>query len=100
MERYYNEEVDYFLKAYLPILDALYMSWAKQKGPRKKDVWMVCDEFNNLVQSFVDVNEYPVRDNPLIFNYAIRLQENEIYTDKHLNMFLPEFLEALGRVID
>ena len=55
MERYYNEEVDYFLKAYLPILDALYMSWAKQKGPRKKDVWMVCDEFNNLVQSFVDV---------------------------------------------
>ena len=100
MERYYNEEVDYFLKAYLPILDALYMSWAKQKGPRKKDVWMVCDEFNNLVQSFVDVNEYPVRDNPLIFNYAIRLQENEIYTDKHLNMFLPEFLEALCRAVD
>jgi len=100
MERYYNEEVDYFLKAYLPILDALYMSWAKQKGPRKKDVWMVCDEFNNLVQSFVDVNEYPVRDNPLIFNYAIRLQVNEIYTDKHLNMYLPEFLEALCRAVD
>ena len=100
MERYYNEPVDYFLKAYLPILDALYMSWAKQKGPRKKDVWMVCDEFNNLIQSFVDVNEYPVRDNPLIFNYAIRLQVNEIYTDKHLNMLLPEFLEALCRAVD
>ena len=100
MERYYNEAVDYFLKAYLPILDALYMSWAKQKGPRKKDVWMVCDEFNNLVQSFVDVNEYPVRDNPLIFNYAIRLQVNEIYSDKHLNMYLPEFLEALSRAVD
>jgi hypothetical protein len=100
MERYYNEEVDYFLKAYLPVLDGLYMSWAKQKGPRKKDVWMVCDEFNNLVQSFVDVNEYPVRDNPLIFNYAIRLQVNEIYTDKHLNMYLPEFLEALCRAVD
>ena len=33
-ERYYNEQVDNFLKAYLPILDALYKSWAKQKGPR------------------------------------------------------------------
>ena len=99
-ERYYNEQVDNFLKAHLPLLDALYMSWAKQKGPRKKDVWMTCDEFNNLIQSFVDINEYPVRDNPLIFNYSIKLQINEIYSDKHLNMYLPEFLEALCRAID
>ena len=36
-ERYYNEKVDNFLKAYLPLLDAVYHSWAKQKGPRKKE---------------------------------------------------------------
>ena len=59
-----------------------------------------CDEFNNLIQSFFDINEYPVRDNPLIFNYSIKLQINEIYSDKHLNMYLPEFLEALCRAID
>ena len=100
MERYYNEEVDNFLKAHLPLLDALYMSWSKQKGPRKKDVWMNLDEFNNLVQSFVDINEYPIRDNPIIFNYSIRLQINEIYSDKHCNMYLPEFLEALCRAVD
>ena len=99
-ERYYNEQVDNFLKAHLPLLDALYLSWAKQKGPRKKDVWMTCDEFNTFVQSFVDINEYPVRDIPLIFNYSIKLQINEIYTDKHLNMLLPEFLEGLCRAID
>ena len=99
-ERYYNEKVDNFLKAYLPILDALYLSWAKQKGPTKKDVWMLLDEFNNLVQSIVDVNEYPLRENPYIFNMSMNLQVNEIYTDKHLNMLLPEFLEALCRVID
>ena len=99
-ERYYNEKVDNFLKTYLPILDALYLSWAKQKGPTKKDVWMLLDEFNNLIQNIVDVNEYPLRDNPYIFNMSINLQINEIYTDKHLNMLLPEFLEALCRAID
>jgi hypothetical protein len=99
-ERYYNEKVDNFLKTYLPIFDALYLSWAKQKGPTKKDVWMTLDEFNNLVQSIVDVNEYPIRENPYIFNMSINLQINEIYTDKHLNMLLPEFLEAICRAID
>ena len=100
MERYYNEQVDNFLKAHLPLLDALYLSWAKQKGPRKKDVWMVLDEYNNLVQSFVDINDYPIRENPLYFNWSIRLQVNEIYSDKHINMFLPEFLEGLCRAVD
>ena len=99
-ERYYNEKVDNFLKTYLPILDALYLSWAKQKGPTKKETWMVLEEFNNLIQNLVDVNEYPIRENPYIFNISINLQINEIYTDKHLNMFLPEFLEALCRAID
>ena len=99
-ERYYNEQVDNFLKSFLPILDGVYLSVAKQKGPRKKDVWMVLDEFNNFIQSIVDINEYPIRDNPLIFNQSINLQVNEIYTDKHINMFLPEFLEALCRAID
>ena len=99
-ERYYNEQVDNFLKAFLPILDGVYLSVAKQKGPRKKDVWMVLDEFNNFIQSIVDINEYPIRDNPYIFNLSINLQVNEIYTDKHVNMFLPEFLEALCRSID
>ena len=99
-ERYYNEQVDNFLKAFLPILDGVYLSVARQKGPRKKDVWMLLDEFNNFVQSIVDINEYPIRDNPLIFNQSINLQVNEIYTDKHVTMFLPEFLEALCRAVD
>ena len=99
-ERYYNEKVDNFLRAYLPVFDALYLSWAKQKGPTKKDVWMLLDEFNTLVTNIIDVNEYPLRDNPYIFNMSMNLQVNEIYTDKHINMLLPEFLEAICRVID
>ena len=99
-ERYYNEQVDNFLKTFLPILDGVYLSWAKQKGPTKRDIWMVFDEFNSLIQSFIDINEYPIRDNPYIFNQSLTIQINEIYTDKHLNMLLPEFLEALCRAVD
>ena len=99
-ERYYNEQVDNFMKTFLPLLDALYLSWAKQKGPTKKDIWMVLDEFNSLIPNIVDIDEYSIRDNPFIFCQSIKLQVNEIYTDKHLNMMLPEFLEALSRTID
>lgn len=61
---------------------------------------MLFDEYNSLVTSFVNIDEYPIRDNPLLFNQSIRLQMNEIFTDKHVNMFFPEFLEALCRAID
>ena len=61
---------------------------------------MTYDEYNTFVLSFVDQNEYPIRDNPLLFNESIKLQISEIYSDKHLNMFLPEFLEGMCRAID
>ena len=99
-ERYYNEGVDNLLQAYLPMLDGVYRSWSKQKGPRKKDVWMNLDEFNAFVCSFVDTNDYPVRDNPLLFNISIKLQVNEIIGDRHLDLMFPEFLEAMCRAVD
>jgi hypothetical protein len=37
VERYYNEKVDNFIKAHLPLLDGIYRSWAKQKGPSHKE---------------------------------------------------------------
>jgi hypothetical protein len=36
-DRYYNEFVDNFIKAHLPALDAVYKSWGKQKGPKKRE---------------------------------------------------------------
>ncbi len=35
-ERYYNEQVDNFFKAHIPILDAVYRSWSI-KEPGKKE---------------------------------------------------------------
>lgn len=36
-QRYYNEHVDNFLKAYLPIIDAVYKSWAPKKDPGRRE---------------------------------------------------------------
>lgn len=61
--------------------------------------WMELKEFNDLVLSFVD-SDFPQRDIPLIFNYALKLQVNEIDNDKHYKMQFCEFLEAFCRAID
>ena len=108
IERYYNEYVDNFLKAHLPILDAVYKSWAPRKDPGRKRVilikyyfstWMILEEFNNLALSIVD-KEFPVREIPVTFNISMKLLANEIENDKPFNMLFPEFLEALCRIID
>lgn len=36
-ERYYNEFADNIIKAYLPIFDAVYKSWASMKEPGRKE---------------------------------------------------------------
>jgi hypothetical protein len=36
-ERYYTEQVDNMLKAHLPILDAVWKSYAKNKDPGRKE---------------------------------------------------------------
>ena len=36
-ERYYNENVDNFLKAFLPYFDAIYRCWAPLKTPGVKE---------------------------------------------------------------
>ena len=63
-------------------------------------VWMNLDEYNAFINSFVDQNEYPIRDNPYYFNISLQLQINEINGERHLNMYFPEFLEAMCRAID
>lgn len=37
IERYYNENVDNFLKAYLPYFDAIYKCWAPKKDPGSRE---------------------------------------------------------------
>lgn len=60
---------------------------------------MNLEEFNNLMNLFID-DEFSHRELPIIFNISMRLQINEIDSDRHYNMSFPEFIEAFCRVID
>ena len=37
VDRYYNEFVDNFIKAHMPILEGLYKSWAPRKDPGRRE---------------------------------------------------------------
>ena len=100
IERYYNEEVDNILKAYIPVFDALFYTYAPQQIMSRKDsFWMQLDNFTNLCSLLMDV-DFPVKEIPILFSLSMRLQTNEIDSDKHYNMVLPEFLEAFCRFVD
>ena len=100
VERYYNEGVDNILKAYIPIFDALFYSYAPQKIMGRKDsFWLTLEGYTNMCNSLMD-SDFPVKELPVLFSVSFRLNTNEIDYDKHYNMVFPEFLEAICRFID
>ena len=103
-ERYYNEEIDNYIKAFLPLLDGLYHTFSKKEKLDDKinDVRMTQDDFNNFILTFIDSDskEYKVSENPLIYHICKKLQIDEITSDECLYLNLIEFCEALFRIID
>jgi hypothetical protein len=63
-------------------------------------IYITLEKFNELVLRIVDAEIFPVREIPLLFNLSIKLQIDEINSERHFMLFFPEFLEALSRVID
>ena len=100
VERYYFEIIDNFLKAHMPIFDAVFYTYAPQQIIGRKDsYWLTLDNFSNLCNILID-KDFPVKDIPVIFNVSMRLMTDEIHSDKQYNMLFPEFLEAICRFID
>ena len=99
-ERYYNEQVDNILKAFIPIFDALFYSYAPQQIMGRKDsFWLTLEGYTNLCNNLMDT-DFPVKELPVLFSLSLRLTTNEIDYDKQYNMVFPEFLEAICRFID
>lgn len=62
-------------------------------------LWMSLEIFNSYASMIVD-KEFPTRELPIIFCISIKMQVNEIYSERHLLMYFEEFLEAICRIID
>ena len=100
VERYYLEEIDNFIRAHIPIFDALFYSYAQQQIIGKKDShWLTLENFTELCNALMD-SDFPFKEIPVIFSVSIRLIKDEINSDKQYNMLFPEFLEAICRFID
>jgi len=100
IERYYLEVIDNFIKAHIPIFDAVFNSYAQPQINGKNDAcWMSLDNFTKLCNEIMD-EDFPVKDIPIVFNISIKLVIDEIHSDKQYNMIFPEFLEAISRFID
>ena len=100
IERYYNELTDNVIKAYLPLFDVVYKSVANEKIVGRKDsicLWL--EDFIYIITNLMD-NEFPVKEIPTIFILSIRLQVNEINSDRFYSMNFPEFLEGFARFAD
>ena len=98
-QRYYNELVDNVLKAYAPIYDAVFKSWAPQKIIGRESNWMWLEEFTSICNALMD-SDFPVKEIPTIYSLSMRVQTDEINRDNHINMRFPEFLEAFARFAD
>lgn len=60
---------------------------------------MNLEEFNNFMLNFID-SDFPVREISILYSYSIPLQIDEVKSDRHLNLFFPDFIEAFSRLID
>ena len=121
-ERYYNEEIDNFIKAFIPLLDGLFHTFSKklkekeskenenkmseennndycEKGKEMDEIKMTQEDFNNFVMILAGP-EYQSNENPLIFHMSKKIQIDEITNEDCLYLNLIEFCEALCRVID
>lgn len=60
---------------------------------------MVIDDFIAFANTVID-SEFPVKVLPNFYCNSIKLQIDEINSEKHLQMFFEEFIEGMCRVID
>ena len=63
--------------------------------------FMSLDEFIDLITlaGVVDEN-FGSREIAPMFNLSMMTQKNELDFDRHINMTMPEFIEAIGRIAD
>lgn len=60
---------------------------------------MNMDDFINLCGTIID-SKFSIKTLPMIFGASIKIQTDEINSDRHLQMYFDEFMEGISRVID
>ena len=97
----WNEHWDYVFKRYMTAVKKIYEKFSGKYAMPGAIKYMSSDEFFALVEQTGIVNDsFGQREILPIFNCSMMTQTNELETDKHINMTLIEFIEAVGRLAD
>lgn len=90
-----------FKRSYFAIKDLYKKFTGKRSTPGQKK-YMSLSEFNDLiiVSGIVADHNFGTRDINPLFTLSMMTSINELEYEKHLNMTIEEFIEALARVAD
>ena len=103
-ERYYNEEIDNYIKAFIPLIDGVFHTFCKAYPEKKENsefgLKMTQEDFTYLIMTFIKSDEFNMSEIPYIFHISKKLSLDEISNDEFLYLNFIEFCEALCRVID
>ncbi|CAI2375065.1 unnamed protein product [Moneuplotes crassus] len=101
MEQLWNEKCDYVYKRYLIQVKTVYEKHSGRFAMPSATRYMSFEEFFDLIcLSGVVDDTFGQREIGICYNLSMMTQRDEIDKDKHLNMVLVEFIEAIGRVAD
>lgn len=99
--RYLNEDCDKVLKTYLSMLQIVYNTNSRMQVKPGQKAFMCLPEFQFVCTAAGLMNDhFTARDIDFCFNLSMMTQVDELTSDRHCQMSLVEFLEALGRVAD
>ena len=97
----WNEHCDYVFKRYMTAVKKVYEKYSGKYALPGTTKYMSSDEFFTLIESIGIVNDnFGQREILPIFNCSMMTHVNELDSDKHINMTLIEFIEAIGRLAE
>ncbi|CAI2365652.1 unnamed protein product [Moneuplotes crassus] len=95
----WNEHCDYVFKRYMPAIKKVYEKFSGRFALPGATKYMSSEEFFDLIDIIgVVSDDFGQREISPIFNCSMMTQKDELESDRHINMTLIEFIEAIGRL--
>lgn len=100
-EKLLNQKVDILLKAFKPVTEAAFKVYSGKKTLPGQKPFMSLDEFRMLCNDIKVVDlTVPMRDVDNCFYLAKRIEVNELFFKRHVEMDFVEFLEGFCRACE
>lgn len=103
MDKLYKETCDSMLRQHMQVLEDIYDRASSLDAKPGEDSVMSIGEFTKLITTTLmndDALSMNTREIGTLFNLSMMTQVDEIFSERHCQMSLIEFVEAICRVAD